>query len=380
MKIVHIIEPFAGGVVTFLKSLVENLPEDKHIVIHGERKEEMPLSEVKKQFLSGNVKFIHWKSAQRSLNLKDDIAASVELFVILKRLKKSASIDVVHLHSSKGGFIGRMVCRMLGIQNLVLYTPNGAPFLSGQNQVSNYMYKNLEKLASTFGGQVVCCSSSEQQAYELAGIDVLMINNGTVNKKTNNSTFSSSKKGKFRIVTSGRIENQKNPALFNKIASYFEELNQFEFLWIGEGSGRNLLTAKNITVTGWLAKEDLDEIITSADLYLSTSSFEGLPFSVLEALALKKPVLLSNCVGNKDLVLNGLNGSVFQHEAEAINKIVQFYNNASMLSVMGEYSSTHCESTFNQTDTYTSYKQLYQKTAYKHSPLPINLNRLAHGN
>jgi glycosyltransferase involved in cell wall biosynthesis len=380
MKIVHIVEPLAGGIVTFLKSLVENLPDDFHIIVHGERKQVMPFSEVKKEFAYPNVKFLRWKSAQRSLRLKEDISATVELYSILKRLKKSGSFDVVHLHSSKGGFIGRIVCRMLGIQHLVVYTPNGAPFLGSASNVSNFMYKRLEKLASTFGGQVVCCSFSEQKAYESAGINALMINNGTPGGKIVGSLNKPQKNRLFRIVTSGRIVNQKNPVLFNKIATYFQEFKQFEFIWAGDGTDRHLLTATNIHVTGWLGKSDLDSIVSNADMYLSTATFEGLPFSVLEALALKKPVLLTDCVGNKDLVMEGLNGGTFQHENEAINKILQFYNNSSMLRVMGEHSATYCKNAFDYTDTCKRYRKLYHKAAYKQSASTINLNQLAHGN
>ena len=178
MKIVHVVEPLAGGMVTFIKSLVDNLPDDFHIIVHGERKQVTPFAEVKKQFTARNVKFLRWKSAQRSLHPLKDIRAFIELFTILKRLKNSNSVDVVHLHCSKGGFIGRIVCRLLGIQQLVVYTPNGAPFMVGSNKTSNYLYKKLEKIAAAFGGEVVCCSPSEQKAYELAGINAITINNG----------------------------------------------------------------------------------------------------------------------------------------------------------------------------------------------------------
>ena len=374
MKIVHVVEPFVGGIVTFINSLVKNLDDDSHIIIHGEREELMPLSEVKKQFSSPNVKFLRWKSAQRSLNPQKDIFAFLELYTILKRLKVSDSIDVVHLHSSKGGFLGRIVCRLLGIQDVVFYTPNGAPFLANESLTTNYIYKKLEKIASSFGGQVVSCSPSEQKAYKLAGIDSVTINNGIQPKKVATLSKSRKKDRIFRIVTSGRIADQKNPILFNKIATYFEEFKQFKFLWIGEGNQRNLLTAKNIQVTGWLAKEELDKVVNDADVYLSTANFEGLPFAVLEALALKKPVLLTDCVGNKDLVMNGLNGDVYKNENQAINKILHFYNNSSMLNIMGEHSIAHCKTSFDLSDTYNSYRDLYQKASliYKGSNIRLN--------
>lgn len=363
MKIVHVVEPFVGGIVTFINSLVKNLNDDTHIIIHGQREELVPLTEVKKQFSCTNVKFLKWKSAQRTLNPQKDITAFLELYTILKRLKENNSIDVVHLHSSKGGFIGRIVCRLLGIQDVVFYTPNGAPFLGKDSFTVNFIYKKLEKIGSGFGGQVVSCSASEQRAYELAGIDSVTINNGIHSVKPNFKINRRKKDKTFRIVTSGRIADQKNPELFNKIASYFEEFSQFKFQWIGEGNQRNLLTAKNIQITGWLDKNEVDAIVNDADIYLSTATFEGLPFSVLEALSLKKPVLLSDCVGNKDLVFNGLNGDVFQNENDAIVKILQFYNNSSMLEIMGEHSMAHCKSYFDLSKTSSNYRQLYEKAS-----------------
>lgn len=374
MKIVHVVEPFVGGIVTFINSLVKNLDDDSHIIIHGEREELIPLAAVKKQFSSPNVKFLRWKSAQRSLNPHKDIIAFLELYTILKRLKDNNSIDVVHLHSSKGGFLGRIVCRLLKIQDVVFYTPNGAPFLANESTTINFIYKKLEKLASNFGGQVVSCSPSEQKAYKLAGIESVTINNGIKPKKVSLSSKNRKKDRIFRIVTSGRIADQKNPILFNKIATYFEEFKQFKFVWIGEGMQRNLLTANNIQVTGWLAKEELDILVNDADIYLSTANFEGLPFAVLEALALKKPVLLTDCVGNKDLVMNGLNGDVYKNENQAINKILHFYNNSSMLNIMGENSITHCKTSFDLSDTSKSYRDLYKKASLTYKEGNTSLN------
>ncbi len=85
-----------------------------------------------------------------------------------------------------------------------------------------------------------------------------------------------------------------------------------------------------------------------------------LPFAVLEALVLKKPVLLSDCIGNRDIVHKGLNGDLFKNEDEAIIKILQYHNNRDMLNVMGEYSQQFCEKEFDVHSTFTSYRDLYK--------------------
>ncbi|MFT3934293.1 MAG: glycosyltransferase [Chitinophagaceae bacterium] len=364
MKIVHIVEPLAGGMVTFLTSLVENLPEDSHLIVHGNRQHVVSLQEVKRGFASPNVRFIRWRSAQRSLNPYKDLRAFFELYAIMRRLRDNKMLDVVHLHCSKGGFLGRLVCRMLGIQHLVIYTPNGAPFMAGKNLFSNFIYKKLEKFASRFGGQVVCCSPSEQKAYEQEGIDAITINNGIPYKKIIQYRKTPRLDNKFRVVTSGRIVDQKNPALFNKIASYFEEFPDFEFIWVGGGESSDELTAKNIQITGWLPTTQANNLVAAADLYISTSRYEGLPFAAMEALALHLPVLLTDCIGNRDLINNSLNGTVFSDETDAINSLLQFYNNSSMLQVMGQHSGTHCKTNFNLVDTFRRYEQLYQKACF----------------
>jgi glycosyltransferase involved in cell wall biosynthesis len=372
MKIVHVVEPFASGIATFVRSLVENLQDDLHIIVHGERRHLMTSAEVKQGFPKENVRFIRWKSAQRELNFRRDTVAFMELYTILKRLKKQNHIDAVHLHSSKSGFLGRVACRMAGI-NTVVYTPNGAPFFVGNSRFTNYVYKQLERLGSVFGGRVVCCSPSEWKAYNAIGIKALNINNGVAMEdrpaeSSPQAGYSGEtvkvlpvlEPGKFRVVTSGRIEEQKNPALFNAIASYFQEFKDFEFLWIGEGVDREMLTAKNIIITGWLSTEETKSLIAQSQVYLSTSNFEGMPFAVLEAMVLKKPVLLTDCVGNRDIVNKRANGDLFTTEDEAIIKILQYHNNRDMLQVMGEYSQQHCEQEFDVYSTSTSYRSLYK--------------------
>jgi glycosyltransferase involved in cell wall biosynthesis len=358
MKIVHVAEAFAGGIVVFVKSLVENLPEDEHIIVHGERAHVTSFTDIRKKFARTNARFVRWHSAQRSISLLKDWSAFWELYRILKRLKKQHKIDAVHLHSSKSGFIGRLVCKLLGINN-VIYTPNGAPFLVGTSKFSNFLYKQLERLGYGFGGQVVTCSPSEQEEYEKIGIRSITINNGIPFDRISGFDMEPSSK-KFCIVTSGRIINQKNPALFNSIAQYFEEFKQFQFIWIGDGPERELLTSSNITVTGWQPGEQVARLISAANVYLSTANFEGLPYAVLEALALKKPVLLTDSVGNRDLVKSCLNGDLFKHHAEAIVKLLQYFNNSSMLNIMGEYSAMHGKESFNVNHTFTRYKDLYE--------------------
>ncbi|NTW31670.1 MAG: glycosyltransferase family 4 protein [Bacteroidetes bacterium] len=356
MMIVHIVDPFAAGLATFLKLLTEELSSDYHIIVHGERKELADPKDIKKFFPKKNIRFIYWKSVQRDINPVKDVMAYLELVAILKRFRKA---DVIHLHSSKAGFLGRIACRQLGIKH-VIYTPNGAPFLmSNASDVKLKIYEKLEKFANLFGGKIICTSLSEQEEYLKRGIDADFINNGTNISK---QSFKSDKDyNKFRIVTSGRVVDQKNPKLFNDVALALADLKHFEFIWIGDGQDADILTSPNIIKTGWLSKEGVRNKIATADLYFSTSVFEGLPFAVIEAMALGKCLLLSNCTGNVDLVESGRNGEIYNTKEEAINHILYFYFNKEITESMGMESIEICKDYFNIEDTANRYLRLYQR-------------------
>jgi glycosyltransferase involved in cell wall biosynthesis len=258
---------------------------------------------------------------------------------------------------------------MAGIDTVV-YTPNGAPFLSGKNTLANYFYEQLERLGHGFGGKVICCSESELNAYKRIGIKARFVNNGITLPEAAHPV-SDGNNQKFRIITSGRIVAQKNPYLFNTIATYFQEFNGFEFIWAGDGAERDLLRAKNITVTGWLSTEDVKALVMQADIYLSTSLYEGLSFAVLEALSLKKPMLLSDCVGNRDVVKSGLNGDLFKNETEAIIKLLHYYNNRAMLPIMGEFSHLICSTEFDVRQNFNTYRDIYTGAALGKKAAPL---------
>jgi Glycosyltransferase len=360
MTIVHVVEPFASGIAVFVKYLSEAMPDDLHIVIHGERRQVMPAIDVKRTFSSSNVRFIKWRSAQRSINPFKDFLALGELYKILKRLRNKDLVDGVHLHSSKSGFLGRIACRLLGIKN-VFYTPHGAPFLSGRTVFSKYIFRQVERIGNSLGGKVICCSPSEFNAYLSLGIPATYISNGVAVEDKSQAIYRKGKE-KFRVITSGRITGQKNPSLFNNIAHYFREFDQFEFIWAGDGDDKDLLNQKNIVITGWLNPHEIKKLVSEADMYLSTALYEGLSFGVLEALTLNKPVLVSHCVGNTDVVKNGINGDLFRTEAEAIVKILQYYNNREMLFVMGNFSKSICEAEFDVKSNFNNYRELYANT------------------
>ncbi|MFQ3576657.1 MAG: glycosyltransferase [Cytophagales bacterium] len=355
MKILHVVESFGGGSAVFISLLSKYLSNHEHIVLYGLRKDEQPFEVTKSKFPQ-SVKFVYWKSATRELSLINDFLAFIELNKKIKNLNP----DVVHLHSSKAGFIGRFSCYLLGRK--CIYSTHSSSFL--RQDISSFKRKFfvlLEKLASIIPCEVIACSRSEMNAFLSYSIKATYINNGTEIQESEDS-LKQITSNKLKICTVGRITNQKNPELFNEIANSYK---QADFIWVGDGLLRSSLKSDNIQIIGWVSKEEVLQIVKDCDIYLSTSLWEGLPLSVLEAMALSKPLVLNKCVGNVDLVKDNRNGLVFESKTEAINYLNKLDNDRSLIYKIGMESFLICKSEFNIKDNTNAYERKYQELLSK---------------
>lgn len=351
MRIIHVVESFAGGVFDFLVDLVNRLDEHQHLIIHGKRPDTP--SDFADSFPE-KTRFIFWKNAEREIQIIRDVKA---LFELLTLLGNNTQCDIVHLHSSKAGFLGRIACRLLNMHKKVIYTSHGVAFLrkdvsSGKRR----LFILLEKLAAKFGGTVVACSQSESDEFAQFGIQTRFIHNGIICNEAHSDTASSTH---LRIGTVGRITFPKNPALFNDIALAFSNNKNIKFIWIGDGDLRAHLTSPNIEITGWLSKDEVCTELRSLNMYLSTSLWEGLPLSVLQAMCSKKPLLLSNCTGNRDLVKEDFNGFLFNDKYGAISCINRLVHNRELIERMGQRSREIVTTNFSLESTVSMYSQLY---------------------
>ncbi|WP_444320447.1 glycosyltransferase [Megasphaera sp.] len=319
MRIVHVTECLAGGVLTFLLNLTSQLDQDEHIIIYGKRDNTPDNVEL---LFKKNVSLIYWKNAQREIRPKQDLLALREL---LYRLKNIENIDILQLHSSKAGVLGRVAARLLGLQKRTFYLPHGVSF--ARQDVSSRkrnFYILIEKVANAFAGRVIACSHSEKELLISHGIkNVTVINNGIKVSEV---------EPKYKIPgrplvfgTVGRITYQKNPKLFNEIAVHFKEDKRVRFLWIGDGELRHEIQEnEQVQVTGWVTPSEVQSYLNQIDIYISTSLWEGLPLSVLEAMNCGKPLLLSDCVGNVDTVKDGDNGFLYHDVEDAVDLIEKF--------------------------------------------------------
>lgn len=349
MRIIHATEAFEGGVIEFLRCLTNSTPDIEHTIIYGRHR----FFEKAKPTFPASVKFIAWHDIETNISPLKDIKALNNLIKILKAEKP---FDVLHLHSAKANILGRIAAKRVR-QKKAIYAPHGATFL--RQDVSAFtrnIFAMIEKGVSIFPAKIVGVSKSEADAYHKIGMKADYVNNGKYfpqhpNKNTDDNILN--------IVTTGRAAQQKNPALFNEIASAFLNNSSVKFTWIGDGNQRNLLTSPNIKITGWVQHAEVEKYLSEANLYISTALWEGLSYAVLEAMSMRLPLLLSNCPGNSDLVINNVNGYLFNNVKQAIDFIHQYLNQKELLQKHGAASLNMLQTTFNVERMADGYRKVY---------------------
>ena len=344
-----------GGVYTYFKNL-SHFMEQEHIsaeietfIIYSAKRKEIVPENIQKEF-AGKITLIELEM-EREFNPVKDLKATFQL----RKLFLEIQPDIIHLHSSKAGVIGRWAKFLTFRKTNVFYTPHGYAFLRQDISVSKRkFYKFVEKYTQKiFGGTTIACGDTEYEIAKGFGKSVLVRNGIDFKAIEKKYVFIKNEKLTFGIV--GRITAQKNPKLFNEIAKRYPEFN---FIWIGDGELRHEITAQNIQISGWFY--DMNEVyswINKMDVFLQTSLWEGLPLAVLEAMALRKPVVAKNVIGNKDIVQNGKNGFLF----DSIDELDLIFNEIQQQHLaMGNNSFALCADRFDCFKNFEGLAEIYR--------------------
>lgn len=316
-KILYIVEAMGGGVFTYIVGLANELVNKYDIYIAYAVRMQTP--ENYKNYFDKRIYLIEVKNFGREIDPLKEFKAVTEV----KSIAKKVNPDIIHLHSSKAGVIGRIAFN--GKKTPVFYTPHGYSFLmQNYKPAKRIVFKLIETIMAKRNCTIISCSEGEHQE------TLKLTKRATyVNNAINTDELQRMLDGievtdhPFTVFTLGRICYQKNPALFNKIA---EALPDVRFIWIGEGELRDELTSSNIEITGWIKREEALKYSINADAFMLTSLWEGLPMSLLEAMYMKKTCVVNDVIGNHDVIHNGDNGFVCNTVEEFIDGIIAIRN------------------------------------------------------
>jgi glycosyltransferase involved in cell wall biosynthesis len=255
-----------------------------------------------------------------------DPLADLTAYRCLVKLIRQQEFDVVHAHSSKAGVLGRLAAWRTS-RPLIVYTPNAFAFLGAQRGWTRWLYRAIERwLGHLATDALICVSPWELSLARQHAIvppqRLVLVENVIDASRFAPRVDPAEAKSRFgldpaRIVVGsiGRLSWQKGPDYFVRAARLVIEAGwECQFVLVGEGELegrlRGLVTeyrlGDHVVLAGY--QEDIPQVLAALDIFVLSSLYEGLPYTLMEAMAAGRPVVATRGGPNGDLVRDGENG------------------------------------------------------------------------
>lgn len=279
------------------------------------------------------------------------------------RLLRDWKPDVLHFHGARAGFMGRLAAGRR-FRRRALYSPHCISLMHlDRTRFEHALFRALERFANRVceSVYVACCEPERTVVSNEIGADVVLLENA-VDDGLAPPDAKRRAGGPARVVTCSRISASKDPGLFADICRAVRAVRpEIEFRWIGDGDPRRrgTLEEAGVTVTGWMTREDALREVAGGWVYLSTSAWEGLPVSLLEAMLLKVPVLCRRAGWSEAVLRDGETGRMFDDAAAAAAVLTA--ENSEWLSGAAEEAWTEAKRRYSQARFAADLAQIYDR-------------------
>jgi glycosyltransferase involved in cell wall biosynthesis len=281
-RVLHVSEAFGGGVQEMVTTLSERLASAGY-----------------------PVAIAYGRRPETSVDVRQRVAAEIDLFSLgwerrtlpeqvracrrLRRVVRAWRPDVVHLHSSFAGLIGSVALAGLGVP--AVYTPHGYSFTMGhQSSVRRLAFRLAERLTARRATVVVTVSEAEADAARTVAPPnkVKVVRNGIPELDDVCVDEPLPRRADPpRVIAMGRVVPQHLPLESARLLASVADRAAVE--WIGGGgSGEipvSVVTDEGVPISGWVDRATALSKLAEATVLLHWTGWDGLPLSVLEALA-----------------------------------------------------------------------------------------------
>lgn len=379
IRILQVLEATSGGTRKHLRYIVDRLDRKRFDVSVACSTLRNPAFEGDIAELVRNGVPVHVIQMKRDISVLHDSRALLQLYALMRR----GRYDIVHTHSSKAGILGRIAARCAGVP-CIIYSPHAFYFYRGIKG-TNALFLLLERLAAKVTDKVVAVSKGEESIALDCGVcdanKLVMIENGVDPAEFDVAVDVRAKKLELGIGEDspvvgmvGRICAQKGYDYF--LGATHDVLERFPravFVLVGQGiedkKARELVSALKIAENVILAglRNDIAEIYAVFDVLILPSIWEGLPYVLLEAMAMGVPVIASDIPGVREVVMDNDTGLLFPTgDIRALSqKIISILSDKERGRRMGEAGRRRVINRYGVDDKIEKLAQLYEELAYQ---------------
>lgn len=292
-----------GGAQTYVASLLPALSErfDVAVASYGEG----PLREAASM---AGARFVPLKHVRRPVRPWRDLAGLIELIRLVRRERP----EIFHASSSKAGVLGRLAAFAARVP-IRIFTVHGWAFAAYSGLTSS-LYRWADRLVNPLTTVTICVSENELalglEAGTCSAERTVVIRNAV---DVVAAPRSGHERATPRLIAVGRL---KAPKDFLTLVHALAVLprGSFEAVIVGDGPDREALEAEALRLgledqllfVG--ERRDVPALLAASDIFVLSSASEGLPVSVLEAMAAELPVVSSAVGGVSELVVAGETG------------------------------------------------------------------------
>lgn len=252
---------------------------------------------------------------------------SVLKFFKLRNFVKKNKIQIIHAHGKGAGIYARLLKLLFIPKVKVIFTFHGF-HIDAYNLLQKKVYLLIERSLSFLTDLFINVSQGEQNVClendiynkskarviynaipQIAQCTDKIILRRKLNLPENN----------ILILSLTRFSYMKNIEATINIAELLKAESKYIFVIVGDGEEKQVVenkirekNLKNILLTGY--KNNPQDYINASDIFLSTSRWEGLPYSLIEACMYGLPAVVSDVIGNNEVVLTNYNGMLFMQD------------------------------------------------------------------
>ncbi len=354
LVVAHIVEGCEGGVGTAVKQLItsQSLDEqigDIHLLADPNRMGDMLLD------------------AAATMHTYESSRSPAAIMRVAKRIEKMLEEirpDVVYLHSTFPGVYGRITHLRTRAAWTVIYCAHGWAFTQQVSQSKKTFYSVIERSLLRATDAIISISFAEYQAALEARIDVPLhrvIYHGIESRKPAVPAPVKVSEDTLNIAFIGRFDRQKGLDIL--LEAFADIRLQSVTLWIIGVSTlgdcvQSIPDQPNIKVIGWVENKDIDDYIACFDAIVMPSRWEGFGLVALETMRNCKPIIASRIGGLAELVIDGVNGRLFQAGSVSALRNVLIDLTSADLARMGHMAGTIYETRFHTDRCYEAWKTI----------------------